>query len=239
MRTSVPRPPQPWNRSMATINLFGASGHAKVIMDIIKAQGDKVGYLYDDNPHCTDIHGKPVYKVETTKVVGPMIISIGANHIRKLIAERYPLEYAKAVHPEAIVSQSAEIGDGTVVMQGAIIQSDTRTGRHCIINTAASVDHECQIGDFVHISPHATLCGNVHVGEGSWIGAGATVIPGVRIGRWCTIGAGSVVIKDMPDGVTAVGNPAKIISNEYNMQNASKLTNVGGGNSLTHRHLAA
>ncbi len=220
---------------MATINLFGASGHAKVIMDIIKAQGDKVDCLYDDNPHCADIHGVPVYKVGEVEVSGPMIISIGANHIRKMIAECHPLEYAKAIHPKTIVSQSAEISDGTVVMQGAVIQSDVRIGKHCIINTASSVDHECQIGDFVHVSPHATLCGNVHVGEGSWIGAGAIVIPGIKIGKWCTVGAGAVVIKDIPDGAIVVGNPARIISDNYNIHNINMLTsNLHGGGSRSH-----
>ena len=199
---------------MATINLFGASGHAMVIMDIISAQGDETGSLYDDTPHCSEIHGHPVWKSDRTTVCGPLIISIGSNRIRKLISERYPLEYACAVHPRATISPSASIGDGTVVMQGAIIQSDAEIGRHCIINTGASVDHECVIGDFAHISPHATLCGNVRVGEGSWIGAGATVIPGIRIGRWCTIGAGSVVIRDIPDGATAYGNPCRIKTKE-------------------------
>lgn len=195
---------------MATINLFGASGHAKVIMDIIMAQGDKVDCLYDDAPHYAEIHEVPVSKASETEVVGPLIISIGSNRIRQIISDRYPLEYAKAVHPNAIISPSATIGSGTVVMQGAIIQADAIIGRHCIINSGASIDHECHIDDFVHISPHATLCGNVSVGEGSWIGAGATVIPGIKIGRWCTIGAGSVVIKDIPDGTIAYGNPCKI-----------------------------
>ncbi len=223
---------------MATINLFGASGHAKVVMDIIKAQGDAVSCLYDDNPHYTDIHGIPVYNVGNVEVSGPMIISIGANRVRKMIAERYPLEYAKAVHPQTIVSPLAEFGDGTVVMQGAVIQSDVRIGKHCIINTSASIDHECEICDFVHVSPHGTLCGNVHVGEGSWIGAGAIVIPGIKIGKWCTIGAGAVVIKDIPDGATAVGNPARIILNSYNMQNINALIQ-GGGRTLTLYYLAA
>lgn len=195
---------------MATINLFGASGHAKVIMDIINAQRDEVGVLYDDAPHCAEIHGKLVRKASDVMVEGPLIISIGSNRVRKLISERYPLQYAPAVHPKAQISESAVIGEGTVVMQGAIVQADAQIGRHCIINTGASVDHECRIGDFVHISPHATLCGNVHVGEGSWIGAGSTVIPGIKIGCWCTIGAGSVVVRDIPDGVTAYGNPCKI-----------------------------
>lgn len=199
---------------MATINLFGASGHAKVIKDIIAAQGDDVACLYDDAPHCSDIQGKPVMKASETTVQGPMIISIGSNRVRKIIAQRYPLQYARAIHPRAIVSPSAIIGDGCVVMQGAIIQSDVRIGRHCIINTGASVDHECVIDDFAHVSPHATLCGNVHVGEGSWIGAGATVIPGVKIGKWCVIGAGSVVIRDTPDNTTIAGNPGKPIADK-------------------------
>ncbi len=195
---------------MATINLFGASGHAKVIMDIIKAQGNDVGCLYDDSPHCKEIHGCKVYKATDEEIGGLLIISIGSNIIRRIISERYDLKYATAIHPYAIVSQSATIEEGSVVMQGAIIQSDTKIGRHCIINTGASVDHECWIEDFVHISPHATLCGNVHIGEGSWIGAGAIVIPGIKIGRWCTIGAGSVVLRDIPDGSVAYGNPCKI-----------------------------
>lgn len=195
---------------MAIINLFGASGHAKVIMDIVNAQGDKVGRLYDDTPHCADIHGISVYRPIDTAVNGPLIISIGSNQVRKSISERYQLEYATAIHPQSIVSSSVSIGSGTVIMQNAIIQSDAIIGKHCIINSGASIDHECHIEDFVHISPHATLCGNVFIGEGSWIGAGAILIPGVRIGKWCTIGAGSVVVRDIPDGMTAFGNPCKV-----------------------------
>lgn len=212
---------------MATINLFGASGHAKVIMDIIMAQGDKVDCLYDDAPHYAEIHEVPVSKASETEVVGPLIISIGSNRIRQIISDRYPLEYAKAVHPNAIISPSATIDSGTVVMQGAIIQADAIIGRHCIINSGASIDHECRIDDFVHISPHTTLCGNVSVGKGSWIGAGATVIPGVKIGKWCTIGAGSVVIKDIPDGTIAFGNPCKVKNQDMQYIDNQRLT--GGG----------
>ena len=195
---------------METINLFGASGHAKVIMDMIEAQGDAVGVLYDDAPRCDTLWGHRVLRASDVRVEGPMIISIGSNRVRRLIAERYPLRYARAVHPTAQVAATATLGEGTVVMHGAIIQADARIGRHCIINTGASVDHECRIGDYVHISPHATLCGNVQVGEGAWIGAGATVIPGIKIGAGATVGAGSVVVRDIPDGATAYGNPCRM-----------------------------
>lgn len=194
-----------------SIKLFGASGHAKVIMDIIEAQGDSVACLYDDAPHCSELHGKVVHMASESQVEGPLIISIGSNCDRKYIADKYTLDYAKAIHPQSIISPSAVVGDGSMVMQGAIIQSDTSIGRHCIINSGATIDHECKIGDFVHILPHATLCGNVQVGEESWIGAGATIIPSIKIGKWSTIGAGATVIRDVKDNSIVAGIPAKII----------------------------
>ena len=193
-----------------TINLFGASGHAKVIMDIVKAQGDEVGCLYDDNPHCSDIHGIPVYKARDVAVQGPMIISIGSCHIRKMISNRFNVRYAKAMHPSAIISESVEIGDGSVVMPKAAINADSKIGRHCIVNTGASIDHECRIEDYVHIAPGCTLSGEVVVGEGSWVGVGTCIKQGIHIGKNCMIGAGSVVVEDIPDNVVAYGNPCRI-----------------------------
>lgn len=182
--------------------LYGASGHAKVIIDLLQKAGIRVDYLIDDNPAVTSLSG---YEVRHTySGEQPLIISIGSNRVRKLIASRLGARYITAIHPTAVVATSARIGAGSVVMAGAVIQADARIGRHAIINTGASVDHECQLGDFVHISPHSTLCGNVHVGEGTWVGAGSTVIQGVKIGAWSVIGAGSVVTRDVPDGTLYV-----------------------------------
>ena len=189
--------------------LYGASGHAKVIMDILKASGIAIEGLIDDNPEVTSLSGVTVS--HTFKHESPLIISIGNNVIRKKIAERIRTTFGTAIHPTSVISPNSKIGEGTVVMQGSIIQADATIGRHCIINTGASIDHECQIGDYVHISPHTTLCGNVEIGEGTWVGAGTTIIQGVKIGRWCTIGAGSVVSKNIPDGYLAVGNRCKLI----------------------------
>lgn len=184
--------------------LYGASGHAKVIIDILKANGVLIDGLIDDNPDVTDLQGYPVFHQKENPF--PLIISIGNNGIRKRISERLIGPYGKAIHPSSVISPSATIGDGTVVMQGTIVQANAWIGKHCIVNTGASIDHECQVGDFVHVSPHCTLCGNVHVGEGTWVGAGSTVIQGVHIGHWSVIGAGTVVTKDIPDGVLVIGN---------------------------------
>ncbi len=158
--------------------LYGASGHAKVIIDILRANHEPIEALFDDNEEIHCLFDYPVLR--PSKVCGPLIISIGNNGIRRKIAKELKVEYGKAFHPSAIISEETEIREGSVVMQGAIVQSDACIGSHCIINTGASVDHECLIADYVHISPHCTLCGNVQVGEGTWIGAGSVVIPGVR-----------------------------------------------------------
>ena len=187
--------------------LYGASGHGKVINDIAESRGDSVEGFVDDNPNLTQYCGKKVY--HQADGLSPMIVSIGINITRKKVVEKLNCVFSKAIHPTAIVSPSAKIGEGTVVMPGAIINADVVIGNHCIINTGASVDHECVVGDYCHIAPHASLCGQVHVGDGTLIGVGASIIPCVSIGSWCTIGAGAAVVVDVPDGSTVVGVPAK------------------------------
>ncbi|MBR3471098.1 MAG: acetyltransferase [Prevotella sp.] len=189
--------------------LYGASGHAKVIKDLLESQRKIVDYFVDDNPDVKELCGLPVR--QDLPVDETVIISIGNNAVRKKIAERIANQFETGIAISAIVASTASVGEGSVVMQGAIIQPEVGIGKHCIINTGASIDHECVIEDYVHVSPHATLCGNVHVGEGTWIGAGTTIIQGVKIGKWCMIGAGSVVTKDIPDGYLAVGNRCKLI----------------------------
>lgn len=186
--------------------LYGASGHAREIREIIESCGEKVTAFIDDNLEKNEIDGKPVLHDATG--LSPLIVSIGDSRIRYHIVKRLSslgISYGKAVHRQAIISPTAEIGEGTVIMPGAIVNAYAKIGRHCIINTGAVIDHECVIGDFVDICPHTTLCGNVHVGDGSNVCAGSIVVQGMTIGRWSIVGAGSVCRHDVPDGVVVVG----------------------------------
>lgn len=194
--------------------IYGASGHAKVVEDIIERCGGTVSYFIDDNPALCELHGIPVKRCSAA-FSEPLIIAIGDNHTRRKIADRLKAEYGTAIHPSSVMAARSVLGAGTVVMAGAVVQTDAEIGRHCIVNTGVSVDHDCRIADFVHLSPQVTLCGNVHVGEGAWIGAGSTVIQGVRIGRWSVVGAGTVVTEDVPDYALVIGNRQQTVKENY------------------------
>jgi sugar O-acyltransferase (sialic acid O-acetyltransferase NeuD family) len=193
--------------------LYGASGHAKVIISCLRANGQTITAIFDD-----DLTKKELWQIPVVGSYRPdfetneeLIISIGYNHIRKKVSELIKNPFGQVVHPSAIVDESVQLGEGTVVFHGAVLQADTQIGKHVIINTSASIDHDCVISDFVHIAPNSTLCGNVCVGEGTLIGAGTIVTPNLKIGKNCLIAAGSVITKNIPDNAIVRGNPARII----------------------------
>ncbi len=198
--------------------IFGASGHAKVVIDIVERQQVyAIAGLADDNTSLrgTTLHGYSVIgnRTELLEEIPPQgevfaIVAIGDNETRQsiaswLLAEGYSLGIA--IDPSAQLSPSARVEAGSVVMPGCVLNADTAIGRNCIINTAASVDHDCRVGEGVHIAPGARLCGGVSVGEGTLLGVGSVVIPGIRIGRKVIVGAGVSVTEDVPDSATVIG----------------------------------
>ena len=209
------------------VYLYGASGHAKVVMDIARLVYLDVPCLIDDNLSVNTLAGLPV--VHTSEGLNPLIVTIGDCQIRRKIVRKLGTrDYVTVIHPSVVKAESVKMGCGTIVMAGAILNPFVRVGNHSIINTGASIDHDVQIGDFVHVAPHCTLCGGVKVGEGTWIGAGSTVIQGIHIGKNCFIGAGSVVVKDIPDNSLCYGNPSRVIKS-ININADNQDENLVGG----------
>lgn len=213
--------PQRSKQKKKPVIVFGASGHAKVVIDVLENQGGyEVNCLIDDNPV---IKGQSIYgyRVSGGKAdllaedCGEYLVAIGNNRIRQEIAswmeqKGFTLATA-AVHPSCQLARGVSIGDGTVVMAGSVVNSDSVIGKNTIINTGATIDHDCCIGNSVHVAPGATICGGVLVGDLTLIGAGATIHPNVKIGKNVTVGAGATVLNDVEDNVSVVGTPAKVI----------------------------
>ena len=201
--------------------VFGAGGHAKVVIDIIEQQGNYeiAGLLDDDLRHqgCS-FFGYPVLGTRAqlpallSAQLRHAIVTIGDNARRASVAallESGGWQFASAVHPRAYVGRGVNVGPGSVVMAGCVINAEAHLGAQVIINTGATVDHDCRIEDAVHIAPGCHLCGGVCVGQGTLLGGGTVVTPGVTIGRKAIVGAGSTVIHDVADGAKISGSPAR------------------------------
>lgn len=193
--------------------IYGAGGHAKVVLSILAASGEQTDGIFDDNWKEGALSRHKILGHYDAKILPDerLVIAIGNNRDRKRISTKIFHSFGKVIHPAALVDESVKVGAGIVVVHKAVVQAGCELGNHVIINTAAIVDHECVLANFVHIGPGATLCGGVRVGDCTLVGAGSVLLPQVRIGKECVIGAGSVVIGDVPDYAIVAGNPARII----------------------------
>lgn len=202
--------------------LYGAGGHARVVLDAARAQGLEVVAAIDDREGLrgTTIDDVPIVgardAIEAIRgQVDGMILGVGsvdAPSPRAAFYEqvkRYGLALPMVVHPSATVAPTAFLEEASVVFAGAVVNPHARIGRNVIINTAAVVEHDCVIEDHVHISPGALLAGGVSVGTAGHVGIGAVIMQGVRIGTGVMVAAGAVVLKDVPDGARVGGVPAR------------------------------
>ena len=198
-----------------SVIVIGASGHGKVVADIIRCAGDEVaGFLDDNKKSLNNFIGYPVLGSVTEYekfLESYFVVAIGNAEIRQKIADRLQgVKWYTAIHPSAVISQiDVEIGEGTVVMANAVVNSGVSIGKHCIINSGAVVEHDNIIEDFVHISVGVKLAGTVHIGKRSWIGIGAVISNNISVCPDCMIGAGGVVVKDISDSGIFVGVPVK------------------------------
>jgi sugar O-acyltransferase (sialic acid O-acetyltransferase NeuD family) len=202
--------------------LFGAGGHAKVMAEAWLAanEGGEIAFLDDSANAATRTPLGHAVKggrgwLEATWPEAPVALAIGNNKARDLLIDTLRAsgrQLATIVHPAAVVSPSARLGEGCFLAAGSIVNAEAELAEGVIVNTGASVDHDGRIGRCAHIAPGARLCGNVRIGARSLIGVGSALIPGTEIGEDVVIGAGSVVIGPVPDGQTWVGSPARPIA---------------------------
>lgn len=205
------------------IVIFGAGGHAKVVIDTIEMiDCYEIAFLVDADPVRigTTHMGYKVYSEQTGFAAAQTgithaFVAIGNNESRTRVAYR-ALESGfvvpTVVNTTAVISDTVTLGIGTIVMPRAVINADAMVGSNVIINTGAIIEHDCRICKNAHIGPGTTLCGGVKVGQDAFIGAGAIILPGVKVGGGSVIAAGAVVLSDVPDHAVAKGVPARLSS---------------------------
>ena len=120
-----------------------------------------------------------------------------------------------AIHaPQALFLDNNSIGEGSVFCANTMVTSNATIGRYFQANIYSYVAHDCVIGDFVTFAPGVRCNGRVSIGDFAYIGTNVVIREGsankpLRIGAGAVVGMGAVVTKDVPDGVTVIGNPAR------------------------------
>ena len=205
------------------IIILGAGGHAKVLIDTLQRQSANILGITDPDPQKIGeyILGIPVIGdddvintndndlIELVNGIGVVVDKKRRQQIFYNF-KRQGYSFTSVIHDSAILSPDAMLSEGVQIMAGAVIQPGCKIGINSIINTRASIDHDTIIGAHVHIAPGVTVSGGVQIGDGTLVGSGVTIIQGVRIGKDATVAAGAAVIRDVPDGVTVMGIPAKV-----------------------------
>jgi len=205
---------------------FGAGGHAKVVIEILRlATGFEIVGLLDRNVKLrgSDVLGVPVLGDDSfasalaARGVRHAFVGIGGTAstcARRRVFDRVRelgFDVVSAVHPSAVVSPSAVVGAGATIMAGVVVNASAMFGVDVTVNTGAVVEHDCRLGDHVHVATGARLAGGVTVLDGAHVGVGATIRQGMTIGRRSVVGAGAVVVDDVADGVIVVGVPARVL----------------------------
>lgn len=205
-----------------SVVLFGAGGHARAVAHVLADLGARVAVLVDPQVEQVDgVRDNVLFLPDDDAGAAcardrswPAVLGIGANHVRGHLAVRLlraGLRLPPVIAHTATLAFDATVGAATVVMHHANVGSRARVGRAAIVNTGADVEHDCLVGDAAHIAPHAVLGGGARCGAHTLIGTNATLIPQVAIGDRAVVGAGAVVTKGLPDDVTIVGVPARIV----------------------------
>jgi sugar O-acyltransferase (sialic acid O-acetyltransferase NeuD family) len=204
-----------------SIIMCGASGHARMIADLLNVSGqfELVGVLDNasDSPpseFCSVAVSTNLDQLDAWKSDGIIyaIAAVGDNSARSRLSQSLRdrgFELPSLIHPSAVVSPTSIIGSGVVIGANAVVGPGCRIEDFALINSGGIVEHDCLLETAAAIGPGATVGGGCSLGIESWVGIGAVVNHGVTIGAKTIVGAGAVVVRDLPDQVVAYGVPAK------------------------------
>jgi sugar O-acyltransferase (sialic acid O-acetyltransferase NeuD family) len=206
--------------------VIGSGGHAREVLQILLSRADATGGIEplgfvdeDAAAHGRTLDGFPVlggweWLEGADRDHVSVVVAVGTPVACERLAGRarlLGLRIARAVSPQAWVASTATLGEGAIVFPGAVVNTQARVGDHVTLNVAATVSHDSRIGAFTIVGPGAHIAGNVTLGDGCFVGMGANLIHGVRVGAGSVIGAGAVVLDDVPERVTVVGVPARVV----------------------------
>ncbi len=209
--------------------LLGAGGFGREVMPFSrKSVASSLGisealvqlyFVETWEPKISDVNGYPLISLEQFLDLPQrkyFNIAIGNGKHREEIASlvRHSAEPLSLRAAEFVMVGENKIDEGAVFCANTMVTSDAMIGKYFQCNIYSYVAHDCRIGDFVTFAPGVRCNGRVTIGDYAYIGTGAIIREGtaekpLSIGKGAIVGMGAVVTKDVPDGETVVGNPAR------------------------------
>lgn len=203
--------------------ILGAKGFAKEILTLLqwKNKIDDIFFFDDINHDIPDLLYERFRVIKSWEklqkhfatICPDFILGVGSPKSRLFFSEKASNQggnLCSVISNHALIgSFNVEISKGVCILPYATITIDVKIGEGTLINKASSISHGASIGEYSSISPGARILGNVKIGNKTEVGTNAVVLPNVTIGNNCRVGAGAVVTKDVQDGTTVIGIPAK------------------------------
>jgi len=198
------------------VAIFGTGGFAREVACLLHdlGRGDRIASFHEPDEvfEARDLLGVPVRPQSAFDPTRHRaIIGIGNPAIREKVARELPQEtnFDTLVHPNVVMSQWVDVGEGSVICAGTVLTCQITIGRHCHLNLNTTVGHDCSFGDFCTIAPGTNISGNVDFGTRVDVGSQAAFRQHLTICDDVVIGMGAVVVKDIVQPGTYVGVPAK------------------------------
>lgn len=202
--------------------IAGAGGHSIELLEVLRSNHYRGRISFFDDVNISET-GLLFSKYKILSSAGEVVsyfmhnpdfcIGVGNPINRKFIAEKMTRlggNLVSIISNDALIGgNDVVLGNGLNIMQAAVITSSTQIGLGSLIHINASVHHNTIIGDYCELSPGCRILGGVLMGSFVSIGSNAVVMRNITIGDGAVVGAGAVVTKNIPEGITVVGVPAR------------------------------
>jgi sugar O-acyltransferase (sialic acid O-acetyltransferase NeuD family) len=203
------------------IVIVGAGRQGRVIFDVFDnddAASPVAGYLDDTKPVGEKVCGRPVlggFAAMSDRAFvhdHAWVVAIGDNLIRQTLCRTLldaGATMVNAAHPSARISRAATLGQGLYIGPLSSLGPGCTIGDWATMEGHGRVGGDVRIGEAVFLAPGVMVTGGSSIGARSFLGAGTIVSNNVAVGVDCVVGANSTVVRDLPDGTTAYGSPAR------------------------------
>ncbi|APR71763.1 acetyltransferase [Acinetobacter haemolyticus] len=163
--------------------ILGAGGHGKSVAEaaLLSGQWGSIVFADDSWPQRTEVAGFPIVaNIDTIptliSTITAAIPAVGNNQVRQAWLQKLKdlgIPIATIIHPSAIISSRAIVGEGVCILAGCIVGIDVRVEDGVIVNITSAIDHDCVIGMFSHLSVGVKITGGKEVAPFTFLEAGS------------------------------------------------------------------